>query len=274
MTFRPQRPLVSYIPPLSKIHATRKGRKRDDVSVARKRQLPYVIHNHHPQSSSPNFPPPSTYHFHFQTQHTSISSHPHLPQQTMPPTPPLTLPIPPPKTHRMTYTIGRGEHLVLTYEPYKSALLPLWRFKTAPIARTSSAALYTKFLSYRASGDFIGMDMTRKYLQMGMTRAKRYANYKGGRKYVRSSGGGGGGNGRGEGGEDSGGKGEKVQLEKSQGHAGKQDKEEASGIFKEVWERVKGDEVYLKKKEEFVVEKREWERERRSREKEGGGSDE
>jgi len=29
----------------------------------------------------------------------------------------------------------------------------------------------------------VGADMSRKYLQMGFTRARRYANYKGGRKY-------------------------------------------------------------------------------------------
>lgn len=33
------------------------------------------------------------------------------------------------------------------------------------------------------SGDFVGADMARKYLQMGYTRASRYANYKGGKKY-------------------------------------------------------------------------------------------
>ena len=30
--------------------------------------------------------------------------------------------------------------------------------------------------------DFVGTDMARKFLQMGMTRAQRYANHKGGRK--------------------------------------------------------------------------------------------
>jgi hypothetical protein len=31
--------------------------------------------------------------------------------------------------------------------------------------------------------DFVGADMARKFLQMGYTRARRYANYKGCRKY-------------------------------------------------------------------------------------------
>ena len=40
------------------------------------------------------------------------------------------------------------------------------------------------FLSYRAEDDFVGMDMARKFLQMGYTRARRYANHKSGRKYA------------------------------------------------------------------------------------------
>jgi hypothetical protein len=36
--------------------------------------------------------------------------------------------------------------------------------------------------------DFVGADMARKFLQMGWTRARRYANHKGGRKYDKASG--------------------------------------------------------------------------------------
>ena len=39
------------------------------------------------------------------------------------------------------------------------------------------------YLRYKAEDDFVGMDMARKFLQMGYTRARRYANHKGGRKY-------------------------------------------------------------------------------------------
>lgn len=39
------------------------------------------------------------------------------------------------------------------------------------------------FSNYLRSNDFVGADMARKYLQMGYTRARRYANYKGGKKY-------------------------------------------------------------------------------------------
>jgi len=87
------------------------------------------------------------------------------------------------REHPELYVVGRGEQGVLTVEPYKSELLPLWRFKTPAIARKSARALYAAFLAYGAEGDFVGMDMARKYLQMGWTRARRYANHRSGRKY-------------------------------------------------------------------------------------------
>jgi len=39
------------------------------------------------------------------------------------------------------------------------------------------------FCNYRRQKDFIGMDMARKFLEMGFTRARRYANHNSGRKY-------------------------------------------------------------------------------------------
>ena len=68
-------------------------------------------------------------------------------------------------------------------EPYKSELLPHWRFATPAAARASSEVLFVLFLRYGEAEDFVGMDMARKFLQMGMTRATRYARHKGGRKY-------------------------------------------------------------------------------------------
>ena len=41
-------------------------------------------------------------------------------------------------------------------------------------------------------------------------------------------------------------------IEKSTGHNGKEEKEEASGIFKEVWERCKSHEGHLELKKEFL----------------------
>jgi hypothetical protein len=88
------------------------------------------------------------------------------------------------RAHPERYVIGRGEQGVLTVEPYKSELLPLWAFRTVAIARTSAAALFAKFVAYGRAGDFVGMDMARKFLQMGWTRARRYANHASGRKYA------------------------------------------------------------------------------------------
>jgi hypothetical protein len=67
-------------------------------------------------------------------------------------------------------------------EPYKGELLPLWSFKTEAAARDSAGRIYTKFEEYRAEDDFVGMDVARKYLQMGWTRARRYAKHEGGKK--------------------------------------------------------------------------------------------
>ncbi|MEM7592193.1 MAG: DUF4385 domain-containing protein [Cyanobacteria bacterium P01_A01_bin.83] len=81
------------------------------------------------------------------------------------------------------YRIGRGEQGVLLVEPYKSEILPYWRFKNPEIARESSNKIYQLFLEYLEQKDFVGADMARKFLQMGYTRARRYANHKSGKKY-------------------------------------------------------------------------------------------
>lgn len=87
------------------------------------------------------------------------------------------------RQHPELYRIGRGEQGVLLVQPYKSEILPYWRFKTIAEAQTSAEKIYALFLAYKQSGDFVGMDMARKFLQMGYTRARRYANHPTGRKY-------------------------------------------------------------------------------------------
>lgn len=42
------------------------------------------------------------------------------------------------------------------------------------------------FLQYKEQNDFVGMDMARKFLQMGYTRSRRYANHATGRKYEKN----------------------------------------------------------------------------------------
>lgn len=87
------------------------------------------------------------------------------------------------KLHPELYKVGKGEQGVLLCEPYKSHILKYWRFKTPEIAQESSEQIYALFLCYLEQRDFVGADMARKFLQMGFTRARRYTNYKGGRKY-------------------------------------------------------------------------------------------
>lgn len=71
-----------------------------------------------------------------------------------------------PHPTRMSYRIGRSEQGVLTFEPYKSHLLPLWRFKTPEIARESAQKIEGEFLRFEEGRDFVGCDMARKFLQM------------------------------------------------------------------------------------------------------------
>jgi hypothetical protein len=166
-------------------------------------------------------------------------------------TPSLTSP-----TINYTYAIARGEQGVLTYEPYKSLILPFWAFRTVPIAQASAFALMTIFNSYVARNDFVGADMTRKFIQMGMTRARRYANHKGGRKYDAKTG-------------------EVLEKWSGEGVGGEEgrkrrEKEEASELFKGYWRRCIEDEGYVALKGRWQREKKEWEKRRKDG---GGGSD-
>jgi hypothetical protein len=117
------------------------------------------------------------------------------------------------------YRIGRGEQGVLTVEPYKSELLPHWRFKTPALARNSVNVLLTKFDEYKAGNDFVGMDMTRKFLQMGYTRSRRYARHASGRKYAQGT--------RSE-----------LPLQEDP------EKAESARIFYAAWQRVRDDPAY------------------------------
>ncbi len=84
---------------------------------------------------------------------------------------------------RKLYRIGRGEQGVLLVRPYTDDICRHWRFKDVVTARKSSAKIYEMYQDYKRQKDFIGMDMARKFLEMGFTRARRYANHKSGQKY-------------------------------------------------------------------------------------------
>ena len=84
---------------------------------------------------------------------------------------------------RKLYRIGRGEQGVLLVRPYTNDICAHWRFKTPEIAMMSAHTIFDMYLDYLEQEDFIGMDMCRKFLEMGHTRSRRYANHNTGKKY-------------------------------------------------------------------------------------------
>ena len=72
---------------------------------------------------------------------------------------------------------------MLLVRPYTNDICQHWRFKTIQEARVSSHRIYVMYMVYRENRDFVGMDMCRKFLEMGFTRARRYANHADGKKY-------------------------------------------------------------------------------------------
>lgn len=120
------------------------------------------------------------------------------------------------------YQVGRGEQGVLMVEPYKSEILPQWRYKNAEVAARSAKEIYALFEEYRQQNDFVGMDMARKFIQMGYTRARRYANHKGGKKY------------------------DEERQVKPLDHDPV--KAEAAAVFKVWWDKIREDDDYLQRK--------------------------
>lgn len=53
------------------------------------------------------------------------------------------------RAHPYKYKIGKGEQGVLMAEPYKSEILPYWRFATSAAARESAQKIYDLFLEYK-----------------------------------------------------------------------------------------------------------------------------
>lgn len=81
------------------------------------------------------------------------------------------------------YKVGKGEQGVLICLPYKTEIGQYWRFKTPEIATISNKKILALFQKYLRENDFVSADLARKFLQMGYTRSRLYANYKGGSKY-------------------------------------------------------------------------------------------
>ena len=87
------------------------------------------------------------------------------------------------KEVRKLYRIGRGEQGVLLVRPYTDDICKYWKFKTPEIAFESASRILFLYHQYKEKKDFVGMDMCRKFLEMGFTRSRRYANHKDGRIY-------------------------------------------------------------------------------------------
>ena len=87
------------------------------------------------------------------------------------------------ETNDKRYRIGRGEQGELLVRPYTDDICRYWRFKTPHEAKISAAKILNLYNTYKTKSDFVGMDMCRKFLEMGFTRARRYANHKDGKKY-------------------------------------------------------------------------------------------
>ena len=135
------------------------------------------------------------------------------------------------REHPELYRVGRGEQGVLLVEPYKSEILPFWKFRTPCDAKKSAQEILKFFKLYKTRQDFVGMDMARKFLQMGFTRSRRYANHRSGKKYDGA-----------------------VPADKKgqSGAHGREElprevdpvKAESALIFKEAWEKVEKDPLY------------------------------
>ena len=87
------------------------------------------------------------------------------------------------KSNDKRYRIGRGEQGVLLVRPYTDNICKHWRFKTPSDALVSSTIILHMYHMYKDVEDFVGMDMCRKFLEMGFTRSRRYANHRDGKKY-------------------------------------------------------------------------------------------
>jgi len=132
------------------------------------------------------------------------------------------------RKHKELYRVGKGEQGVLICEPYKSEIGKHWRFKDQLIAKKSSEVILEMFNRYIEQNDFVGADMARKYLQMGYTRARRYANYKGGKKFDKEN--------------------NYQPLERG---TGEEEKAKAAAIFYEKYRQAEANPIYKKLKTDW-----------------------
>ena len=126
------------------------------------------------------------------------------------------------------YRIGRGEQGVLLVRPYTDDICKWWRFKTPGDAYMSAVRILWLYNMYRGKDDFVGMDMARKFLEMGFTRARRYANHKDGKKYDKDG-----------------------NVRPQEKDWATSDKAKSANIFKKARDRVTTDPIYISKRKEW-----------------------
>ncbi len=144
------------------------------------------------------------------------------------------------RAHPELYRVGKGEQGVLLVRPYKDEILPHWKFRTPVAAGESSEKIFALYEEYKRAGDFVGMDMARKFLQMGYTRARRYANHVGGKKYAGPVPA-----------DKKGRSGAHGRAELPRNEHPDPDKVEAAAIFKAKWDAVKADPDYARMRRDF-----------------------
>ena len=81
------------------------------------------------------------------------------------------------------YIVDNGLKGMYTFEPYKSLLLPLFKYKSQKAAKRSTEKLLYQF-NKNLGEDFIACNMCVKYLRAGVIFSRRYNRYgKSGRVY-------------------------------------------------------------------------------------------
>ena len=126
------------------------------------------------------------------------------------------------------YRIGRGEQGVLLVRPYTDDICKYWRFKTPTDAAMSSMRILFLYHQYKDQEDFVGMDMCRKFLEMGFTRSRRYANHKDGKKYD-----------------------EQGNVRPQEKDWATSDKARSAKVFKQARDRVTTDPIYITMRKEW-----------------------
>ncbi|MFW6318037.1 MAG: DUF4385 family protein [Halorubrum sp.] len=127
------------------------------------------------------------------------------------------------REHPERYRHTGDERGVFKIEPYKSELLPSWGIASLADAEEGAESIHDWYREYRANDDAVGMDMARKYLQMGWTRAMRYAKYPGGNKYEAVDG-------------------ERVERDPQRWYD--EEKREIALVYKDRLDRVRADDAY------------------------------